>query len=160
MAETTPTTTILIRLFACALISVGVMILVFGVFSSLGSSTMYLASVWRRVSGIAPMWAWALAGVVQVAFVLAFWLAWSSAAPYHEAFGDILRGWPLVYGLDQGDVEGDEWGPFTTYFGLAEFALDTAAAVACGLPAIALVLWAGWRVRRNASRSPEPGVCK
>jgi hypothetical protein len=115
---------------------------------------------WRRISGVAPVWAWALAGVVQVSFVLAFWLVSSSAAPSHDAFGDVYRGWPLVYGLDQGDVGGDEWGPFTTYFEPVQFAHDTAAAVACGLPAIVLVLWAGWRVRRGGSRPAEPGAAK
>jgi hypothetical protein len=96
----------------------------------------------RRAWGIAPWWAWATAGLVQVAIALPFWLH-SSPAPFHDAHGDVYRGWPLVYGLDQGDVIGDDWGPFTAYFDLARFALDTAAAVACGLPAIVLVLWVG-----------------
>ncbi len=114
-----------------------------------GDSVRGGRAFWRRLAGIAPVWAWGLAAVIQVAFVLPFWLHSSSEAPYHDVHGDLSRGWPLVYGLDQGDVEGDEWGPFTTYFGPGQFAVDTAAAVACGLPATALVLWAGWRVLRS-----------
>ena len=109
--------------------------------------------LWRRVWSIAPVWAWAVAAAVQVAVALPFWL-YSTHAPFHDVHGDLYRGWPFVYGLDQGDVIGDDWGPFITYFRPIPFALDTAVAVACGLPATVLVLWIGRRVR---SRPRDPG---
>src|SRR5262249_36319814 len=112
-------------------------------------SDLVFRPFWRRVLGFVPVWAWALAGVVQIAVALPFWL-YSVPAPFHDVHGDLYRGWPLIYGLDQGDVGGDEWGPVITYFEAARFALDTAAAVACGLPATGLVFWMGRRVRRGS----------
>ncbi len=109
--------------------------------------------LWRRVLGIAPWWAWAVAPALQIAVALPFWL-YSSPAPYHDSFGDVFRGWPLIYGLDQGDVGGDEWGPFTTYFHPGRFALDTLAAAMCGLPATVAVFWGGRRVR-NRTRTKQ-----
>lgn len=105
---------------------------------------------WRRVCGIAAPGTWAIAAVLQLIVTLPFWL-YSAPAPYYPIHGDLYRGWPMTYGLDQGDVLGDDWGPFITYFHPLEFAIDTGAAIACGLPAVALVLWLG-RSRRGAGR--------
>jgi hypothetical protein len=105
--------------------------------------------LWRRVWDIAPGWAWAVAATVQLAVALPFWL-YATPAPFHDVHRDVYRGWPFIYGLDQGDVMGDEWGPLITYFQPIPFALDTTAAVACGLPVTGLVLWIGRRVRRRA----------
>ncbi len=99
------------------------------------------------MKAFAPARAWAVAAAVQFIITWPFWLH-PSPTPYTEFHGDLYRGWPLIYGLDQGDVLGDEWGPLTTYFHPIAFALDTAAAVACGLPATGLVLWVGRRDRR------------
>lgn len=104
--------------------------------------------LWRRVGGVAPAWAWAVAAALQVPVALPLWL-YSSPAPFHAVHGDLYRGWPFIYGLDQGDVIGDEWGPSITCFKPIPFALDTVAAVACALPATGLVLWIGRRVRRR-----------
>jgi hypothetical protein len=103
--------------------------------------------MWRRLKAISPRWAWALAAAVQLAITLPFWL-YSSPAPYYEVYGDVYRGWPLIYGLDQGDVGGDEWGPFTAYFYLSRFLLDSVAALACGIPAVGLIVLIGRRMRR------------
>jgi hypothetical protein len=69
-----------------------------------------------------------LAGLIQVVIALPFWLH-SSTASYHDALEDLYRGWPFIFGLDQGDVGGDDWGPFTTYFHSICFAFDT---LGCG----------------------------
>lgn len=106
-------------------------------------------SLWLRLRTVAPGWAWLLAAVVQLAITLPFWL-YSSPAPYHDVYGDVYRGWPLIYGLDQGDVRGDEWGPFTAYFYLSRFALDTLAALVAGLPVTVSILWFGRRSSRSA----------
>ena len=102
--------------------------------------------LWRRVSGFVPWWTWVLSAVAVLAATLPFWLH-SSPAPYHDFHGDVSRGWPAVYGLDQGDVGGDEWGPFVTDFRPGEFALDTALGVICNLPAVATAFWLGRRFR-------------
>ena len=102
---------------------------------------------WRWLIRIAPVWAWLVAALVQLAITLPFWL-YPSRAPFHDAHGDVYRGWPFIYGLDQGDVGGDEWGPFTTYFHPSRFAVDTLAALVAGLPVIAVILWSGRACRR------------
>lgn len=112
--------------------------------------------LWRRVSWFVPWWAWLLAAVAQVAVVLPFWLH-SVPAPFHDVHGDVYRGWPAIYGLDQGDVVGDEWGPFVTYLHPGRLVQDTAIGVGCGLPLVAVILWAGRRVRRWRG-PPKPGA--
>jgi hypothetical protein len=101
-----------------------------------------------RLRAFAPAWAWFAAVVVQLAIAMPFWL-YATPAPYHDVHGDVGRGWPFIYGLDQGDVHGDELGPFTTYFKPDRFILDSAAAFACGLPATFLVVWLGRHVWRR-----------
>lgn len=59
-------------------------------------------------------------------------LSYSRVAPYHSSFGDVHRGWPLVYGLDQGDVYG-EFLFLLAHFNLASFLIDIAVALSCGL---------------------------
>ena len=113
--------------------------------------------LWRRVSGFAPWWAWLVAVAVQGATVLPFWLH-ATPAPDHEFHGDVHRGWPAIYGLDQGDVGGDEWGPFVTYLHPGRLALDTALGVACGVPPAVLVVWGSRRLRRRAGGRAEPGA--
>ena len=112
---------------------------------------------WRRVSGFVPWWAWLVAAAVQVTAVLPC-LLHTSPAPYHDFHGDVYRGWPAVYGLDQGDVGGDEWGPFVTYLHPGRLALDTLLGVACGLPPAVLVVWGARRLRRRAGGRAEPGA--
>ncbi|HZZ81185.1 MAG TPA: hypothetical protein VFE62_21965 [Gemmataceae bacterium] len=103
-------------------------------------------AVLRRARGFIPVWAWVAVLAVQLVVALPFWM-YTSPAPFHDVHGDLYRGWPYRYGLDQGDVGGDEWGPFTTRFQPISFAIDTAAAVGCALPATGLVLWIGRRFR-------------
>jgi hypothetical protein len=114
----------------------------------LTSAISHRRSLWRRVWAWLPAWAWAVAGTVQVACILPFWLL-SSLAQYHALHGDVYRGWPLIYGLDQGDVGGDDFGPFITYLHPARFALDTAAGVGCALPPTVLIFVVGRRSRRR-----------
>jgi hypothetical protein len=104
--------------------------------------------LWRRVSGFVPWWTWLVAVAVVMAAVLPFWLH-TSPAPYHHYHGDVYRGWPEVYGLDQGDVGGDEWGPFVTYLDPRQLAWDTFLGVMCGLPPAVAVVWGVRRLRRH-----------
>jgi hypothetical protein len=91
---------------------------------------------------------------VVVVAVLPFWLH-TTPAPYHAYHGDVYRGWPAIYGLDQGDVGGDEWGPFVTYLHPGRLALDTLLGVACGLPPAVLVVWGARRFRRRTGGRTE-----
>ncbi len=102
------------------------------------ASRPILLRLWR----IVPRRVWALAGLVQILITLPFWLYWYPA-PFHDIHGDVYRGWPFIYGLDQGDVGGDECGPFITYFRPIAFALDTVVSVVCGLPVTGFVIWLG-----------------
>ena len=72
---------------------------------STSRSESRLFRVWKW----SPAWAWMVAAVVQVVMCLPFWL-FTSPSPYSDYWGDVYRGRPYVYGLDQGDVGGDEWG--------------------------------------------------
>lgn len=107
--------------------------------------------LWRRLTEFVPAWAWMSSAVAVLVITVPFWLHWSPA-PYHDIHGDVYRGWPLPYGLDQGDVRGDDWGPFVTDFRPGRFALDTAVGVVGSVPATVLLLWAGRRSRRTPSR--------
>lgn len=110
--------------------------------------------VWRRLWGAVPPRTWAAVAAVQFAVALPFWLYWSPA-PLHPLFGDVYRGWPLIYGLDQGDFGGDELGPFTAHFRPDRFALDTAVAVGCALPLTVPLFWRA-RVRRRQEGVENP----
>ena len=110
--------------------------------------------LWRRVAGFAPWWAWIIAMGVIVAAVLPFWL-FATPAPYYDYHGDLYRGWPEVYGLDQGDVGGDEWGPFVTYLRPSRLAWDTLLGVVSGLPLAVLVVWGTHLLRRGNGDRPN-----
>ena len=94
-------------------------------------------------------WVWAAILLWHLAVCIPFW-RYSQEAPLFRAHGDVYRGWPWVYGLDQGDVIGDEWLFFITYFRPMEFMGDTAVAIACGLP-VSAGTWIAWRWRRRAA---------
>ena len=97
-----------------------------------------------------PKWLWAIAILWHLGVAVPFW-QYSRPAPYFDVHGDVYRGWPLVFGLDQGDVIGDEWLFMTTYFRPGAFALDTGLAVLCGLPVSLTVLLLARRHSRNAA---------
>ncbi|MEX1229747.1 MAG: hypothetical protein WEB58_05885 [Planctomycetaceae bacterium] len=101
-----------------------------------------------------PKEAWGAAALLQIIVLIPFW--WHSSPGFlHDIHGDLHRGWPLVYGLDQGDVVGDGWGPFTIYFQPIKFAADTLLGMLCALPGIVLILWRGRRLQQKAGRITE-----
>ena len=44
--------------------------------------------------------------LVSIILVIPVW-SYSRPAPYYDVWGDVYRGWPFPYGLDQGDVIGE-----------------------------------------------------
>jgi hypothetical protein len=97
-----------------------------------------------------PVWLWVLLGVWHLAIAIPFW-RYSQPAPFFPVHGDLYRGWPYIYGLDQGDVVGDEWLFWVTYFAPVEFLLDTALAILCGLPLSIGAMSAWWWYSKNAA---------
>jgi len=96
-----------------------------------------------------PKLLWCFIIAWHIAVAIPFW-RYSRPAPFFDVHGDVYRGWPWVYGLDQGDVRGDEWLFWVTYFQPREFAADTAVAVGCGLP-VSLAAWLIWKWRNRVA---------
>jgi hypothetical protein len=75
-------------------------------------------------------------------------LSYSRIAPYHSTFGDVYRGWPLVYGLDQGDVYG-EFLFLLAHFNLAAFLIDIIVALSCGMLLLGVIFVARRFITNN-----------
>lgn len=84
-------------------------------------------------------------------FVAIPFLCWSRPAPYYQLYGDVYRGWPFPFGLDQGDVGGI---PILrlAYFSWINFLADIVASIFCGLPLSFLAVWVDGR-RLNGGKS-------
>ena len=78
--------------------------------------------------------------IISSPFILAFWYS-PSRAPLFQSWGDVVRGWPLGYGLDQGDVRGDEYAFMVTYFDPISFCVDALIAIGIGFIYTLLLYW-------------------
>ena len=105
-----------------------------------------------------PLWVWlclwlATFVVFSIGFALGFWWI-PSRAPFYEPWGDVYRGWPYPYGLDQGDVGGDSYAHWITYFHRAEFVRDGYAAVGAAALLSTLFIATAALSRRTMRRVP------
>ena len=70
-------------------------------------------------------------------------------APLDSRWGDVYRGWPWIYGLDQGDVKGDEYAFMTTYFHPIPFALNVMFAMSIALAISISLNWVKDIAKKN-----------
>ncbi len=65
---------------------------------------------------------------ISVFTCLALWWV-PGRGPMFDTRGDLYRGWPLPYGVDQGAVSGDGYAFFVTRFQPVPFVIDGLAAI-------------------------------
>jgi hypothetical protein len=92
------------------------------------------------------LWVLLFHAVVAIPF-----LFWTRLAPLHDVWGDVYRGFPFPFGLDEGDVIGIPILKLA-YFSLPGFFFDIAISVLCSLPVSLALIWSYWRTRRSTGR--------